>query len=87
MMVSYYNFNSNAWIYNLLPDLFNYLTHIYFVIKESKVPPAQISAKEAEVIFENVSFQYVKGQPILSKFSFTVPAGKKIALVGGSGSG
>ena len=56
-------------------------------MQESKVAPAYISANEAEVVFENVSFQYVKGQPILSNFSFTVPAGKKIALVGGSGSG
>ncbi|XP_015906708.1 iron-sulfur clusters transporter ABCB7, mitochondrial [Parasteatoda tepidariorum] len=47
----------------------------------------QISPKQAEVVFENVGFQYVKGQNILSDLSFRVPAGKKIALVGGSGSG
>ncbi|GIX92365.1 ATP-binding cassette sub-family B member 7, mitochondrial [Caerostris darwini] len=55
--------------------------------KQSAAPLIQISPKEAEVIFENVCFEYVKGQPILSDLSFKVPAGKKIALVGGSGSG
>ncbi|KAG8183486.1 hypothetical protein JTE90_001052 [Oedothorax gibbosus] len=55
--------------------------------QKSNVPLIQISPKEAEVIFENVCFEYVKGQRILSDLSFRVPAGKKIALVGGSGSG
>ncbi|KAF8774247.1 iron-sulfur clusters transporter ABCB7, mitochondrial-like [Argiope bruennichi] len=53
----------------------------------SKAPLIKISPKEAEVIFENVCFEYVKGQTILKDLSFRVPAGKKIALVGGSGSG
>ncbi|GBL99978.1 ATP-binding cassette sub-family B member 7, mitochondrial [Araneus ventricosus] len=53
----------------------------------SKAPLIKISPKEAEVIFENVCFEYVKGQTILQDMSFRVPAGKKIALVGGSGSG
>ncbi|GFV51853.1 ATP-binding cassette sub-family B member 7, mitochondrial [Trichonephila clavipes] len=56
-------------------------------IQKSKAPLIEISPKEAEVMFENVSFEYVKGQTILSDLSFKVPAGKKIALVGGSGSG
>ncbi|XP_054716031.1 iron-sulfur clusters transporter ABCB7, mitochondrial-like [Uloborus diversus] len=56
-------------------------------VQESSISPVHISPKDAEVIFENVCFQYVKGQNILSDLSFSVPAGKKIALVGGSGSG
>ena len=32
-------------------------------------------------------FGYVKGKDILQGISFTVPAGKKVAIVGGSGSG
>lgn len=45
------------------------------------------SPKNAVVKFDNVSFDYVNGQTILKNLSFEVPAGKKIALVGGSGSG
>ena len=39
------------------------------------------------VTFENVHFSYDKDRPILNGLSFRVPAGKKVALVGGSGSG
>jgi ABC-type transport system involved in cytochrome bd biosynthesis fused ATPase/permease subunit len=46
-----------------------------------------IPVSEAEVRFENVSFGYNDGVPILTNLSFTVPPGKKVALVGGSGSG
>ncbi|CAH3017583.1 unnamed protein product [Porites evermanni] len=41
----------------------------------------------AHVIFDNVVFSYLPGQNILNGLTFTVPAGKKIAIVGGSGSG
>ena len=37
--------------------------------------------------FEDVHFSYVEGQKILNGLSFDVPSGKKIAIVGGSGSG
>lgn len=41
----------------------------------------------AEVVFKNVQFSYVKDRPILRNFSLTVPSGKKVALVGATGSG
>ncbi|XP_023230061.1 ATP-binding cassette sub-family B member 7, mitochondrial-like [Centruroides sculpturatus] len=50
-------------------------------------PLLQITPPEATIKFEDVYFEYVKGQTILNNLSFEVPAGKKIALVGGSGSG
>jgi ATP-binding cassette, subfamily B, bacterial len=37
--------------------------------------------------FRNVSFEYVKGQPILRRLNLTLPKGKTVAIVGGSGSG
>ena len=44
-------------------------------------------AKDSNITFENVCFEYVKGKKILDDLSFTVPAGKRVAVVGGSGSG
>jgi len=46
-----------------------------------------VTPPESTITFENVTFEYVKGNPILKDISFSVPAGKKIAIVGGSGSG
>ncbi len=46
-----------------------------------------VSPKEATVKFEDVYFEYTKSNPILNGLNFEVPAGRKIALVGGSGSG
>ena len=40
-----------------------------------------------EVKFENVSFEYNAGVPVLKNISFTAPAGSTTALVGSSGSG
>ncbi|MDR3374698.1 MAG: ABC transporter ATP-binding protein/permease [Ancalomicrobiaceae bacterium] len=42
---------------------------------------------EATVTFENVSFSYDPERQILKDVSFTVPAGKTIAIVGPSGAG
>lgn len=43
--------------------------------------------KDAEVIFRNVQFSYKPGCPVLQDFTLTVPSGKKVALVGATGSG
>jgi ABC-type multidrug transport system fused ATPase/permease subunit len=40
-----------------------------------------------EVAFEDVSFEYVPGTPVLKHVSFRAPAGTTTALVGSSGSG
>jgi len=42
---------------------------------------------QGEVEFENVSFEYNSGVPVLKNVSFTAPAGSTTALVGSSGSG
>jgi len=46
-----------------------------------------LSGDDATFSFENVWFGYVPGKYILKGLSFTVPAGKKVAIIGGSGSG
>ncbi len=40
-----------------------------------------------EVVFDRVSFAYEADRPILQDISFTIPAGKTVAVVGPSGSG
>ena len=47
--------------------------------------PLHIS--NGEVVFENVRFSYTPQRTILDGISFTVPAGKTVALVGPSGGG
>lgn len=39
------------------------------------------------VRFSHVDFSYQEGHPVLKDFSLTVPSGKKVALVGATGSG
>lgn len=43
--------------------------------------------KEMALTFRNVQFSYEPEHPVIRDFSLTVPAGKKIALVGATGSG
>ncbi|XP_055608906.1 iron-sulfur clusters transporter ABCB7, mitochondrial isoform X2 [Uranotaenia lowii] len=49
--------------------------------------PLNISRETASIEFRNVCFQYKNSNRIFDNLSFTIPAGKKIAIVGGSGSG
>ena len=42
---------------------------------------------DAEVRFEDVSFAYEADRPILHNVSFTIPPGRKVAVVGPSGAG
>ena len=45
------------------------------------------SLSKGEIIFNHVSFSYNPDRQILKNVSFTVPAGKKVAIVGASGAG
>ena len=46
-----------------------------------------VEDEDATVYFENVNFSYVPGHPVIRDFSLKVPSGKKVALVGSTGSG
>lgn len=48
---------------------------------------ADLSFKQGEIRFEQVSFSYDKTRPILQDVSFSINHGQKLALVGASGSG
>src|SRR3954470_2203469 len=50
----------------------------------SRAPLEQI---DGEIVFEDVTFEYNPGVPVLKHVSFTAPAGTTTALVGSSGSG
>ena len=41
----------------------------------------------ARICFQNVNFSYRLGHPVIRDFTLTVPSGKKVALVGATGSG
>ena len=43
--------------------------------------------ESAAVSFRDVTFSYQPGHPVLRDFTLTVPSGKKVALVGATGSG
>ncbi len=51
--------------------------------------PDAIDAPKAvrEIRFENVTFEYREGRPVVRDFSVTVPGGSVVALVGRSGAG
>ena len=55
--------------------------------KESKELYKDIDKINGDIKFKNVTFRYGNRSPVLKNVSFTIPKGKKVALVGGSGSG
>jgi len=46
-----------------------------------------LAAGGGEIVFDHVNFGYDERRPILKEVSFTVPPGKKVAIVGPSGAG
>lgn len=47
----------------------------------------ELEKVEGDIAFNHVTFRYGNRKPALSDVSFTIPKGKKVALVGASGSG
>jgi len=52
-----------------------------------KPDATELQVGEGDVKFEHVSFRYNEERAILDDINFTIPAGKKIAVVGESGAG
>ncbi|MFD3744461.1 ABC transporter ATP-binding protein [Nocardia sp. NPDC058633] len=59
------------------------------LLAESPLPAAAepVTPGAPAVVFDEVSFGYRPGEPVLSDLTFTVPAGTTTAIVGPSGSG
>ncbi len=82
--------NEIAQIYGQLQTAIAGAERVFIVLDEESEDMSGQDLKENEsatVTFENVCFSYIPNQPVLKNFTLTVPAGKKIALVGSTGSG
>lgn len=65
--------------------LFKLLGDKSAIVDKSDAKPLFVD--NGEVRFEHVSFSYHRNRPILKDLSFTIPAGKTLAVVGASGAG
>lgn len=54
---------------------------------ETKGMYQEIEKINADIEIKNVTFRYGNRKPVLNNISFTIPQGKKVTLVGASGSG
>lgn len=82
--------NEIAQIYGQLQTAIAGAERVFGVLDEENEDNSGKAAdigEKADVCFEHVSFSYQPGKPVIKDFTLTVPAGKKIALVGSTGSG
>ncbi len=82
--------NEIAQIYGQLQTAIAGAERVFAVLDEESEQMGGASLPpdgDAAVSFRNVNFSYVPGQPILRDFTLDVPPGKKVALVGATGSG
>lgn len=82
--------NEIAQIYGQLQTAIAGAERVFHVLDEtSEDKDGEELAEEemAEVKFQNVKFSYEQGYPVIYDFTLTVPSGKKVALVGATGSG
>ena len=82
--------NEIAQIYGQLQTAIASAERVFDVldeINEDKSGEEFIQDKKATIVFKNVKFSYDKKNPVIYDFSLTVPSGKKVALVGATGSG
>lgn len=63
------------------------LQEIFDEPKENLLENFQQPPITGEIVFDNVSFGYEPGQPVLKNLSFTVKSGQTVALLGHTGSG
>lgn len=82
--------NEIAQVYGQLQTAVAGAERVFMVLdedNEDKSGERMREDKSAEVTFENVHFSYEPGKEVIRDFTLTVPSGKKVALVGATGSG
>lgn len=82
--------NELAQIYGQLQTAIAGAERVFAVLDEKdedKTGDELAEEERAEVVFKNVQFSYEPGSPVIHDFSLTVPSGRKVALVGATGSG
>ena len=82
--------NEIAQIYGQLQTALAGAERVFEVLDEEDEDKRglELTKKEnAAVSFQNVQFSYTPGYPVIRNFTLTVPSGKKVALVGATGSG
>ncbi|MCW2308174.1 ABC transporter ATP-binding protein [Rhodobium gokarnense] len=91
-MLIYQPVKALAQLHNTLQEGVIAASRVYGIIdRDTKVaenPAAKpLVVREGAIRFDNVSFSYEEGRPVLADFTLDVPAGSRIALVGPSGAG
>ncbi|MDE7220956.1 MAG: ABC transporter ATP-binding protein/permease [Oscillospiraceae bacterium] len=82
--------NEISQIYGQLQTAIAGAERVFYVLDEKSEDGAGRTLETggtAEVSFRNVNFSYEPGHPVLRDFSLEVPSGRKVALVGATGSG
>lgn len=82
--------NEIAQIYGQLQTAIAGAERVFTILDEQSEKMSGESLTEnnnATVTFQNVKFSYKPGHPVIRDFTLTVPSGKKVALVGSTGSG
>lgn len=82
--------NEIAQIYGQLQTAIAGAERVFAVldeVNEDKEGEELADSSSATVNFQNVKFSYEQGYPVIHDFTLKVPSGKKVALVGATGSG
>lgn len=82
--------NEIAQIYGQLQTALAGAERVFYIldeVSEDKSGENLADSTTATVSFQNVTFSYEPGFPVLHDFTLTIPSGKKVALVGATGSG
>ena len=82
--------NEIAHIYGQLQTAIAGAERVFMVLDETIEDmngEEMIQDGNAAVSFSNVNFSYVPGHPVIQNLTLSVPSGKKVALIGATGSG
>ena len=63
------------------------IQEILGVPEEMEEPDALRPSLKGDIVFDHVTFGYDEGRDVLKDMSFTIPAGKTVAILGATGSG